>query len=116
MIVKRQDKPDEKTKIEKMRRRLENRGLKANCRIMPVELVPAVIKTIAATAPKIFFLTRRCLNGRNVACARSKEIASRLINEAEGETFAKTQIQRIDSSLSGGLIVQSFKVYAQIGK
>ena len=68
---KKADKPDEKSKIEKMRRRLENRGFKANCEIMPVELAPALIQTIAATAPKIFFLTRRCLKGRNVVCVLS---------------------------------------------
>ena len=52
----------------------------------PVEIAPAVIQTIAAAAPKIFFLTRRCLKGRNVACVLSKEIAPTLINDAKVET------------------------------
>ena len=57
---------------------------------MPVEIAPAAIQTIAAAAPKIFFLMRRCLKERNVACVRSKEIAPRLINDAEGETVHET--------------------------
>ena len=76
---------------------------------MPVEIASAVIQTIAGTAPKIFFLTRRCLKGRNVVCVRSKEIATRLIIDAECETLAKTQIRRINSSLRSGLIVQKFE-------
>ena len=104
MMVKRQDKPSDSNKIPKMRP-LEN------CETKPVEAAPAVIQTIAATAPKIFFLTRRCLKGRNVACVRSKEIAPRLITDAMGETLAKSQIPRINSSLNGGLIVQSSKMY-----
>ena len=66
--------------------------LKSICEAMPVGSAPAVIQTIATAAPKIFFLTRRCLKGRKVACIRSKEIAPRLINDAKGETVYKTAI------------------------
>ena len=58
MIVKRQNKPNDRNKIPKMRDRLENGDLKANCGTTPVEIASAVIQTIAATAQKIFFLTR----------------------------------------------------------
>ena len=115
-MVKRQDNQVEWNKIEKMRPALENGDFKANCGTMPVEIAQAAIQTIAATAPKIFSLTRRCSKGRNVACVRSKEIATRLSNDAPGETLAKTQIRRINSSLSGGLMVQSSNSYAQSGK
>ena len=67
MIVKRQSKKDDRYEIRKMR-----------IKTMPVEIAPAAIQTIAAAAPKIFFLMRRCLKGRNVACVRSKEIAPRV--------------------------------------
>ena len=45
----------------------------------------AVNQTLATAAPNIFFLMRRCLNGRNVACIRSKEIAARFVTEAAGK-------------------------------
>ena len=83
---------------------------------MPVEIAPAIIQTIAATAPKIFFLTRRCFKGRNVACVRSKEIAPRIINNAMGETSNKANTRIINSSLSARMVVQSSHWYAQIGK
>ena len=113
MIVKRQNKKDNRYEITK--KRIPSKSDLIICKRKP-EIAPAVIQTIAAAAPKIFFLTRRCLKGRNVACVRSKEIAPRLINDAMGETLAKTEIQRINSSLSGGLIVQSPHWYNWIGE
>ena len=46
---------------------------------------PAVIQTTTVTTPKIFFLTRRCWNGRNNASVRYKEIAVRFNNDANGK-------------------------------
>ena len=46
---------------------------------------PAVIQTTTITTPKMFFLTRRCWNGRNTASVRSQEIAVRFNNDAKGK-------------------------------
>ena len=54
-----------------------------------VEMRPAVIQAIATTDPKIFFVMRRCLNARNVACVLSKEIAARLTIDAVGDMVLK---------------------------
>ena len=56
------------------------------------------IQTMAAAAPKLFFLMSRCLKGRNVACVRSKEIAPRLINDAIGEPVRKITIKKVHVS------------------
>ena len=45
---------------------------------------PAVIQAAATTTSKIFFLTRRCLNGRNVVSVFFKEVAVRFSNDANG--------------------------------
>ena len=52
----------------------------------------AVNQTPVTAAPNIPFLMRRCLNGRKVACIRSKEIATRLVREAAGKKYAKLEI------------------------
>ena len=49
----------------------------------------AVNQTPATAAPNVFFLMRRCLNGRKVACIRSKEIAARFATEAAEKKCAK---------------------------
>ena len=54
-----------------------------------MEKSPAVIQTATTSAPKIFFLMRRCLDGRKVACIRSKEIAARVIIDANGKKRKK---------------------------
>ena len=41
------------------------------------EQSPDVIQTAATAAPNIFLLMIRFLNGRNIACIRSKDIAAR---------------------------------------
>ena len=46
---------------------------------------PAVIQTATITTPKIFFFTRRCLNGRNVASVWCREIAVMFNNDAKGK-------------------------------
>ena len=53
----------------------------------------AVNQTPAVTAaPNTLFFMRRCLNGRKVACIRSKEIATRLATETAGKKYAKLEI------------------------
>ena len=65
-------------------------SLKVKRRLKKVKTIlvvksPAVIQTLTITTPKIFSLTRRCLNGRNLASVRSREIAVRLNNDAKGK-------------------------------
>ena len=59
----------------------------------------AVYQTPATAAPNIFFLMRRCLNGRKVACIRSKEIAARFATEAAGKKYVKLEETLIISKL-----------------
>ena len=51
----------------------------------------AINQTPVTAAPNILFSMRRCLNGRKVACIRSKEIATRLVTEAAGKKYAKLE-------------------------
>ena len=72
-----------------------------------VEMSPAVIQTIATAAPNIFFFTRRCLNGRNVACVRSKEIAARLIVDAVSMTTRRALVTTLNGLLKRMIVQQS---------
>ena len=72
------------------------------CKAKLVEMSQAVIQTIATAAPNFFFfLARRCLNGRNVACVRSKEIAAKLIIDAVSKTVDITLIKTTNGLLTG---------------
>ena len=59
-----------------------------------VEESPAVTQTATTAAPKIFSLTRRCADGRKVACVRSKEIAARFVTDANGNKRNKAVITK----------------------
>ena len=61
-----------------------------------VEVSPAVTQTATTAAPKIFFLTTRCVNGRKVACVRSKEIAPRFVKDANGTRRNKAMTTKLD--------------------
>ena len=72
MIVKRQNKKDDRYERPKMQNPFKNEGWKVICETMAVEIAPDVIQTIAATAPKIFILMRRWLKGTLHAFAPKK--------------------------------------------
>ena len=72
-----------KCKIKKPRLSLMVNGCKTT-KTPIAEKSPAIVQTVAIVAPYIFFLMRRCLNGRMVACIRSKEIAARFVTDANG--------------------------------
>ena len=76
-----------------------------------IEMSPAVIQTIATAAPNIFFFMRRCLNGRNDACVRSKETAARLIIGAVSKTTHRALI-----TTPNGLLVQQSQSPPKIKK
>ena len=105
-ITKRQNKITEYCKKPKM---CSSKSSKTKL----VEMSPAVIQTIATAAPKIFFFIRRCLNGRNVACVRSKEIAARLIIDAVSKTLHRTFITTTNGMLKW-LIVQSLQYIPKV--
>ena len=84
MQNKKNDKYDKKIELNF---KVQNSSRQVNT--MLVVKSPAVIQTVAITAPKIFSLTRRCLNGRNVACVRSREIAARFNNDAKAKKKSK---------------------------
>ena len=46
------------------------------------------------------FLTKRCLNGQNVACSRSKEMAIRFVREANENKCANAKDKRLDQIVS----------------
>ena len=64
-----------------------------------VEVSPAIIQAATTAAPKIFFLTRRCTNGRKVACVLSKEIAARFVTDANGHKRNITKIAKFDATV-----------------
>ena len=71
---------------------------------------PAVNQTAATAAPKIFFLLSRCLNGRKVACIRSKEIAVRFVIETAGKQWKINKAPVIAMGLDE-LIVQMLQSF-----
>ena len=68
-----------------------------------------VNQTPATAAPNIFFLIRRCLNGRKVVCIRYKEIAARFAIEASGKKYVKLEKTLIISKLLNMLIFQKLQ-------
>ena len=77
---------------------------------MPVVKSPEEIQTAAISTPKIFFLTRRCLNGRNVACVRSREIAVRLNNDAKGKKKLKAMRNTVNAIPKEGKAQKSHRI------
>ena len=70
---------------------------------------PAVTQMTATVTPNTHFLMRRCLNGRNVACNRSKEITARLIIEVKINVLSTPYSTLCQSPKDGKLVCQKLQ-------